>query len=197
MNDLKEFANMMHIAPVIIWVFIGMSAITYAKKTIEDFSAKILHKPVAWMKKAEQERKKIGELDTRCTELKEEIARVKEETSTKFYEFADETNKRLDAMSKVDLITCWKDIIQLGMEAIAAGHISYSDRALLNKTYEAYHGVNGNGHVKDFVENNVNVLPFTEEISEEEMRKLAISASARIKKAQLALSNYYVENGIE
>lgn len=207
MSDIEKAAAIFNIATPVVWVFLAMSAFVTAYKIVQAF-AKIVcsimekcGKSVKWFKSKDNDTKRVDILESEFEKAKQEFTgameRLREDTTTRLETFENETKKALDAAREVDLVTCWEKIISMGMEAIAQGHISYSNKALFDRTYNAYHGVNGNGHVTKFKENDVDVLPFTEEISEERKRALALTASARITKAQLDLSSYYVINGIE
>lgn len=120
------------------------------------------------------------------------------------YDELDKVKKRqedfeakLDAIRNAEMIILWDRLMHFGMQYIKRGHISYAEEDVIMKQYEAYHVTGGNGHLEQFIK-RIKKLPYTEELSADEIKQLEDSFGDRataIKEASKELSAYYVDNG--
>lgn len=173
MAQLKELLETFNFHTFVYSFFLLLASIIFIYETIKKICS-IFGIKFRSIEQKDEQAKKIEALEKGQEELKEAV----------------------NALRKSKCVELWRDITRDGMECITKGTISYSEAAIFKSMYQEYKANFGNGHVEGFVK-CVNALPYSEEVTPEQVCEINKQTSARVSKAQAALSLYYITHGVE
>lgn len=91
------------------------------------------------------------------------------------------------------MISTWDRIVHFGLNYISDGHISYAEKDIFLSQSRSYKKCGGNGHLIKFVP-MVEALPYTEDLTADQIYEIEtdeVARSKRVALAQASLSSYY------
>lgn len=170
MNEINELFNLdWH--GFVYTLFLIMASIIAIFKIVDEFIKlirKLRHLPNP---KNDEQDKEIEAIKSRQDNLEQSLNLIKENV----------------------MVATWDRIVHFGMNYVTRGHISYAEKDIFLAQSKTYKRCGGNGHLIGFIP-HVENLPYTEDLTEEEIEVIEMDEIAkrkRVASAKASLSAYY------